>query len=173
MKTIKITDMASVIRSKNSGPYELTFDIIFKSRDYYEHARRSGVLNKERITELYHLGKDGVLGTVWFDAALAFKATIVRPLVSGDPGETDVYGAQQHAPLLLLSIPVDIRERLRIGEDTLLEVFQVGKAIVATPVRLTVKELTVSVQKEMAKNKIDLEQLLAELREARHEYETE
>ncbi|MDX9776913.1 MAG: DUF4387 family protein, partial [Petrimonas sp.] len=25
-----LTDVASVIRSKNSGPYELTFDIIFK-----------------------------------------------------------------------------------------------------------------------------------------------
>lgn len=43
----------------------------------------------------------------------------------------------------------------------------------ATPERLTVKELAGSVQKEMAKNKIDLEQLLAELRDARHEYETE
>ena len=106
METIKITDMVSVIRSKNSGPYELTFDVIFKSRADYERARRSGALKKERIAELYHLGKDGVLGTVWFAAALAFKATIVRPLISGDPGETDVYGAQQHVPFLSLTIPV-------------------------------------------------------------------
>lgn len=27
MQTYKLVDMASVIRSKNSGPYELTFDI--------------------------------------------------------------------------------------------------------------------------------------------------
>ena len=26
----KLTELASVIRSKNSGPYELTFDVIFK-----------------------------------------------------------------------------------------------------------------------------------------------
>jgi hypothetical protein len=37
---------------------------------------------------------------VFFEEACAVKATIVRPVVSGDPGETDVYGAQQHAPLL-------------------------------------------------------------------------
>ena len=29
-----------------------------------------------------------------------FEATIVRPLPSGDLGERDVYGAQQHAPLM-------------------------------------------------------------------------
>ena len=27
---MKLFDVADVIRSKNSGPYELTFDIIFK-----------------------------------------------------------------------------------------------------------------------------------------------
>ncbi|HCB64608.1 MAG TPA: hypothetical protein DEP43_01380, partial [Ruminococcaceae bacterium] len=30
----------------------------------------------------------------------AVKATIVRPWASGAIGERDVYGAQQHAPLL-------------------------------------------------------------------------
>ena len=52
MKT-KLTDITDVVRSKNSGPYELTLDIMFK-----------------------------------------------RPICSGNLGETDVYGAQQHAPLL-------------------------------------------------------------------------
>lgn len=32
----KLTDVASVIRSKNSGPYELTFDVIFKDYEMYE-----------------------------------------------------------------------------------------------------------------------------------------
>lgn len=30
-----IQDVASVIRSKNSGPYELTLDIIFKDWDIF------------------------------------------------------------------------------------------------------------------------------------------
>jgi hypothetical protein len=30
--------------------------------------------------------------------------TIERPICSGAPGETDVYGAQQHAPLLTLEV---------------------------------------------------------------------
>ena len=30
MMKVKLTEIAQVIRSKNSGPYEITFDIIFK-----------------------------------------------------------------------------------------------------------------------------------------------
>ena len=30
MEKHKLIELASVIRSKNSGPYELTFDVIFK-----------------------------------------------------------------------------------------------------------------------------------------------
>lgn len=71
------------------------------------------------------------------------------------------------------TIPADIRERLGIGEDTILEVFQVGKAIVATPETMTVKEFAASVREEMAKSGIDLKQLLAELREGSHDYETD
>ncbi|KJS16190.1 MAG: AbrB family transcriptional regulator [Peptococcaceae bacterium BRH_c4b] len=71
------------------------------------------------------------------------------------------------------TIPAEIRERLDIKEDSYLEVFQVGRAIVLTPERLVVKELADSFQKEMNKNGIDLEQLLQELREGSHEYETD
>ncbi|AEG15995.1 transcriptional regulator, AbrB family [Desulfofundulus kuznetsovii DSM 6115] len=70
------------------------------------------------------------------------------------------------------TIPSEMRERLGINENTILEVFQAGKAIVATPEKITVKELAASVRKEMARNDIDLEKLLAELREGSHEYKT-
>lgn len=70
------------------------------------------------------------------------------------------------------TIPAEIRERLDIREDTYLEVFQIGRAIVLTPERLVVKELADSFHKEMSKSGIDLEQLLKELREGSHEYET-
>ncbi|TEB05458.1 hypothetical protein Psch_02499 [Pelotomaculum schinkii] len=106
MKKINITELASVVRSKNSGPYELTFDIIFKDRAAFEQARRSGVFTKELIAGLYNIDIDKVIGVVEFEAANAIKATIVRPVVSGALGETDVYGAQQNAPLLSIEVPV-------------------------------------------------------------------
>ncbi|MCL5290670.1 MAG: DUF4387 domain-containing protein, partial [Firmicutes bacterium] len=42
-----------------------------------------------------------------FLLANAIKATIVRPYPSGNLGETDVYGAQQHAPLLDLELELE------------------------------------------------------------------
>lgn len=71
------------------------------------------------------------------------------------------------------TIPAEIRERLGIGEDTFLEVFQVGKAIIATPEKLSVKELASSVQKEIGQKEINIEDLLSKLREGAHEYETD
>ncbi len=51
------------------------------------------------------MGTDhNVLFTV-YDAGYAFKATLPRRIPSGDLGDTDVYGAQQHAPLIDVMIP--------------------------------------------------------------------
>ncbi len=107
MGPVPILDLARVIRSKNSGPYELTFDIVFKDRRSFRLAVASGIFTPELFAGLYGIAADRVLNLVFFEEACAVKATIVRPVVSGDPGETDVYGAQQHAPLLSLAIPVE------------------------------------------------------------------
>lgn len=96
----KITEIADVIRSKNSGPYELTLDILFKPDADFETARRAKLITPEKICELYKIEAEKIIGIVEFPPAKAIKITIQRPICSGDLGETDVYGAQQHAPLL-------------------------------------------------------------------------
>ncbi len=96
---MKLTDVASVIRSKNSGPYELTFDIIFKDWDMFYKVCEKKVINEELIAKLYGIPVEKVINIVEFKPAKAIKATIERPICSGDLGETDVYGAQQHMPL--------------------------------------------------------------------------
>ncbi len=100
----KLTDIASVIRSKNSGPYELTFDIIFKDFETYEKVKAAKAINKDNFTPLYKIPESQIISLVYFDPAKAVKITIVRPIPSGSLGETDVYGAQQHAPLMGLEI---------------------------------------------------------------------
>ena len=60
------------------------------------------MFNKELFASLYQLPVEAVISVIAFTPAKAFKATIKRPLASGDLGETDVYGAQQHVPLLEL-----------------------------------------------------------------------
>lgn len=99
----KLTDIASVIRSKNSGPYELTFDVIFKDFGMYEKVKAAKIFNEKMFASLYNIPESEIIGVVHFDPAKAIKTTIVRPIPSGALGETDVYGAQQHAPLMGLT----------------------------------------------------------------------
>ena len=40
------------------------------------------------------------------DRALALKASIPRPAASGDLEDSDVFGGQQHGPLVDLEIPI-------------------------------------------------------------------
>jgi hypothetical protein len=93
MKT-KLIDIAKVIRSKNSGPYEITFDIIFNDKATFEFVCAKKCINAKLIADLYKIAITDVIN-------------IVRPMASGDIRETDVYGAQQHAPLLTLEFDLD------------------------------------------------------------------
>ena len=99
-------ELASVIRSKNAGPYELTFDVIFKDAEVYEKIRQTRPFTAASFAELYKIDQSDVLNVVYFDPAKAVKITIKRPMASGMLGESDVYGAQQHAPLVDMPVTV-------------------------------------------------------------------
>ena len=104
-------DLAKVIRSKNAGPFELTFDIMFDDPKAYEAVKASGVITARLIAGLYKISHNEVLVCRPYDPALAYKITIRRPIGSGDLGESDVYGCQQHTPLTTIEIPLgDSRE---------------------------------------------------------------
>ena len=98
-------ELAAVVRSKNAGPFVLALDLLFRDEACYRLVRDSGVLTRARIAALYRVPEADVLGVASFDAAQAIKVTLRRARSAGGPGDTDVYGAQQHAPLLDLPIP--------------------------------------------------------------------
>ena len=112
--TCYLGDIASIIRSKNAGPYELTFDVLFDNEDTYKKVKRCGILNQATVAQLCHIDKGDVIASLFWDPARAFKATIKRPSVSGAFGETDTHGSQQHVPFLYLTLPFG-REPL-VGE---------------------------------------------------------
>lgn len=97
-----ILKVARVIRSKNSGPYELTLDIMFKDRRDYELFKKKKLVTASQIAALYGVDKSEVLKIIYFEPSQAIKITLKRKIPSGNPGDTDIYGAQQHAPLLNL-----------------------------------------------------------------------
>ena len=96
----RLIDVCSVIRSKNSGPYELTFDMIFKERDVYQRVISANVFNEECICAIFGISRSKIINIINFEPANAIKITICRERVSGDIGESDIYGAQQHGTLM-------------------------------------------------------------------------
>ena len=106
MKNLR--EVAKVIRSKNSSPMKLTLDIIFKDRHVFEEVKKRDLINRAMIAKAYQLPESLIEKVIYFDPAIAVKIGIPRLVRSGSPGDTDVYGAQQHAPLL--GIELDLRE---------------------------------------------------------------
>lgn len=119
-------DVASIIRSKNAGPFEITFDILFDDIATFERVRASDVLRNEVIMKLYNIkDEETIVTNMYFEAALGWKCTIIRPKGSEQGrlvldlyrvcdiiliddcsiGERDTFGTQQHAPLLDIEVP--------------------------------------------------------------------
>ena len=101
----RLVDLVDVLRSKNAGPFQITFDLFFPNDANYDRVLDSGVLDPDRVAPLYGLDPNRVR-LIPFRRIRAIKITIERPgPSSGSPGDRDVYGAQQHGPLLELEVP--------------------------------------------------------------------
>ena len=97
-------EIAKLIRSKNGGPFVLTFDIMFDDEDDYGHVRDSHVITPQLMAGLYGVPEDEVQ-LFHVDNALAIKVSIPRPAFSGDLEDSDVFGGQQYGPLVDLEVP--------------------------------------------------------------------
>ena len=102
MKNLR--ELARVIRSKNSSPMKLTLDIIFKDQATFDEVKRRNLISKAVIANAYGVPEAMVEKVIYFDPALAVKIGLPRLVRSGSPGDTDVYGAQQHAPMLSIEL---------------------------------------------------------------------
>ena len=100
----KLGSMTRLIRSKNAGPFVLTFDIMFDDPEIYRLVQDAGTISRNLVAKLYGQAEDDVL-FFYCDNALAIKFSIPRPIFSGDLGDSDVFGGQQYAPLLDIVVP--------------------------------------------------------------------
>ncbi len=99
----KLGEIARLIRSKNAGPFELTFDIMFDDEESFQRVKDSNALSRQVIADLYQVPFEDVKFFI-VPAALAFKASIPRPRFQGDLLDSDGHGGQQYAPLLDIDI---------------------------------------------------------------------
>ena len=58
--TQTLQDLASIIRSKNAGPYRLTLDILFRDEDRFQHVVQTGAVSRESVAQAYGVPLDHV-----------------------------------------------------------------------------------------------------------------
>ena len=98
-----IGDLVVSVRSKNAGPFSCTFDLFFDDRAVFDRVVASGAITPAAVAALYRLDPSQVR-VFAFEPALAIKVSIPRVVPGGDPGDRDVAGGQQFAPLLELAV---------------------------------------------------------------------
>ncbi|KAL8291426.1 hypothetical protein RQP46_002404 [Phenoliferia psychrophenolica] len=98
-----LAELASIVRSKNAGPFELTFDVMFEEESTYQWVKSSGVLNPTTMSAAFNMDESKVVACMFWDQARAFKFTIPRVKSQGGFGERDMHGCQQHIPLMRTS----------------------------------------------------------------------
>jgi Domain of unknown function (DUF4387) len=99
----RIRDLAQISKSKNAGPFALTIDVVFADPAVFDKVKHTRVLGP--VCPALRGASRGC-AVHGLRRTLAFRATLPRLVPAGDIGDTDVYGAQQHAPLLDVDIPI-------------------------------------------------------------------
>ena len=105
--TRPLVDMARIIRSKNAGINKICYDLFFNTEEDYAAALRSGWFTPDRVAGALGIPVERVIGCYRCDACMAIKISTDRESLSGAPGDRDLFGAQQHAGLLAVEVPVE------------------------------------------------------------------
>lgn len=100
---MKLHEMAKLIRTKNAGPFMLTIDILFETKEDYDRALLSKKLTRALIAEQYNISEDIV---EYYECPLAYaiKFSFPRPNFVGAFEDTDIFGGQYHGPLVNIEI---------------------------------------------------------------------
>ena len=96
---VPLRQLAHIVRSKNAGPTVLTLDVFFNDAAAYERAAASDALTPGAVAALYGAAPQSVQRYL-LPQLQAIKFSLPRALCAGTPGDGDLYGAQQHGPLL-------------------------------------------------------------------------
>lgn len=99
----ELWEVTKLIRSKNAGPFDLTFDIMFKDRDSFKKAAKTNLCSAENIARQYGV-EPGAVRIFVLENILTIKISIPRRVPSGDARDTDIYGGQFHSPLVNMKV---------------------------------------------------------------------
>ncbi|MCU1679814.1 MAG: hypothetical protein JWQ81_553 [Amycolatopsis sp.] len=101
MAETTLGELATLVRSKNAGPFWLTLDVFFATDADY--ARAASVVTEDAIGRLYRTDP-AVVRLYLLPDIRVLKASFPRPVVQGSFADRDMHSGQQHIPLADLPI---------------------------------------------------------------------
>src|ERR1700730_10042785 len=75
--SMQLHEYASIIRSKNAGPFCLTIDVFFADAGGYALARRSDLLTVPGVARAYGVAESDVKGVWWDERVLGAKVSLL------------------------------------------------------------------------------------------------
>ncbi|MDR1443859.1 MAG: DUF4387 domain-containing protein [Treponema sp.] len=94
----KVEDIANYVRSKNAGPFWITFEIFCDTGEAYKKITSSPNLTGEKVAELYGVNASD-MKVFEIDSLRVKKYSFPRPLPSGHKYENDMHCGQQYIRL--------------------------------------------------------------------------
>ena len=104
--TRTVGEIASLVRSKNAGPFWQTLDIFCDTDDDYRALADPDLLTVDAIARLYAIEAPGIR-IFRMPALRAIKISFTRPTAQGGIHDRDLHAGQQHVPLLSFELPRD------------------------------------------------------------------
>jgi hypothetical protein len=102
---ITLRDYALYVRSKNAGPFWMTFEIFLKNKEDYDKLAGMSVVTPELISKLYGTPADQVQ-ILFCDNINIIKISIPRPVSQGSPEDKDIHAGQQSVFLANVELQV-------------------------------------------------------------------
>ncbi|MCU1466544.1 MAG: hypothetical protein JWM72_2472 [Actinomycetia bacterium] len=98
-----IGELASLVRSKNAGPFWITIDIFLPNAAAYDRAATSPVTDVDVIAHRYAVEPSGVR-VFLLPELQAIKISFPRPTLQGARDDRDMHAGQQYVPMLDLPV---------------------------------------------------------------------
>jgi hypothetical protein len=98
-----VGDAATLVRSKNAGPFWQTLDIFFSNDENYRAVANNPALNETSIGRLYRVEPDSI-SIYRLPNLRAVKISFPRPTTQGGRHDRDMHAGQQHIPLTQLAL---------------------------------------------------------------------
>jgi hypothetical protein len=96
--------LATLVRSKNAGPFWVTIDVFLPDAGGYERAAASALTDVDAMAERYAVSASEVKVFLLPDLQ-AIKVSFHRPVAQGGAHDRDMHAGQQYVPLLDIEIP--------------------------------------------------------------------